>query len=221
MSKRKEVITKLNEAMKQVDVNKFEYIGTTTNLKMYDAYYVSENANDFHQWCDMVYEDEYQEMLQEYNVDMIHVGRTSSFFFENKLSNMGYFDVSDFEGTTRHPITLENKRLMMFIEFMKNHCSVDIEYSCNDLDWDCSEIVDLSEVDWLLQQHYEEYSEEAEEEVIDDIFMYTNLTLLAQEFEEFCNDELDNLNHAYMWLESFKANQVEYYKEWLACQDEY
>lgn len=39
MSKRKEVMEKLNKAMKSVSVDKFNFIGTKTNLKMYDAFY--------------------------------------------------------------------------------------------------------------------------------------------------------------------------------------
>ena len=61
MSKRKEVMEKLNKAMKSVSVDKFNFIGTKTNLKMYDAFYEAKNSDDFYDWCEMVYENDYED----------------------------------------------------------------------------------------------------------------------------------------------------------------
>lgn len=212
MSKRKEVMEKLNKAMKSVSVDKFNFIGTKTNLKMYDAFYEAKNSDDFHDWCEMVYENDYEEMLSEYEIDTHYIGRTSSFYFCSTYGVYNIYSIDDYSDNSVYKTSLENKRLMMFQEFMDYKFGIDIEFDSTDLDWDISEIVELSEIDWDMKYDL------LEDESIEDIFGLVDFNELSQEFEDFCCDELDGINKAYMWLENFKDNQVEYFKDWLECQ---
>lgn len=212
MSKRKEVMEKLNKAMKSVSVDKFNFIGTKTNLKMYDAFYEAKNSDDFYDWCEMVYKHDYEEMLSEYGIDTHYIGRTSSFYFCSRYGVYNIYNIDDYSDNSVYKTSLENKRLMMFQEFMDYKFGIDIEFDSTDLDWDISEIVELSEIDWDMKYDL------LEDESIENIFGLVDFNELSQEFEDFCCDELDGINKAYMWLENFKDNQVEYFKDWLECQ---
>lgn len=162
----------------------------TTNLKLHELANTidTEGWDSFNVFCEGEF-DNFNEFLKEKNVKMVHVGRTSSFYL---ISN--------------NTLSFYNSMINGF-------------YNINDLDifiGELSSYIDVPDVfeyerpdDYLYNIDMPDYRETLEDDIFStDQFLKTELPELKK--------ELDNVKSCYQYIEQFKAESIEFYKEFLA-----
>lgn len=190
-------IEKLNRQFKKLQ--KYTQDLNDTNLKLYDvAFYVGNDEkllNDFENFCFSEYEY-FEYWLNENMLEIQQIGRTSSFYFYggHSQSNFYDFDIYDMKNDENIFNTLgyglESELETLFI-------SDDFYQAYYNFENDCR--IDLLDNDDL-----------------DDL--ETELDNSIYELEEYLQayyKEIKAVKRAYKWLEDYKANQVENFKDYV------
>lgn len=208
INQKKEVLALLNYALESIPAEKFKWIGHETNLKLYDAAYYTPQDDRvgedwFRDWCDDVYYLEYLPKLNSKDVRMEHIGSTSTFYYVPENGGLfSYVDMSDYD-----EVDNKGKRLYAFLDFLMYEYNFEAEGE---------DVGDKSFKNVLSIREYQDYYECSFEEACEDLsFLSQSPEGLADEFKQFCDEALNEINEMYEYLENFKENQVEYFEEYI------
>lgn len=191
------------------------------NLKLYDvAYHTAEmiekyypnftgSADDlFSNFCDTEYWS-FEEYLNEENLVMNHVGRTSSFYFGLKNDKRADELFELIEESSKERIKWN-----------------DIVQSGYDYLYVLDSVDDSTKAKDIVKNYIEEHSNMNDFDLMSVLEEIENGT---EEFVDILTDEkydldsfqedITKVRKAYEWLDDYKVNQLEYFKEFLLFQD--
>ena len=171
-----------------------------TDLKLYDvAFYVGDDEkllNDFANFCECEY-DYFQYWLEENMLQTEYIGRTSSFKFYGGYaeSNFYDFDIYDIKDDNNIFDTLgyglESETELLLNSSNLKEFYYDLE---NELNYDLSDSDELDDLETELEDAIEE----------------------LEEYLQAYYKEIKGVKRAYKWLESYKDNQIENFKDFVA-----
>lgn len=190
-------IKKLNKQFKKLQkhTEDLDY----TDLKLHDvAYHIDDNEkslNIFEDFCQFHY-DMFLDWLDENDLTTKYIGRTSSFYFHGK--NIYDFDIYDMKEDNNIFDTLaygiESEVETLFNSDSLGYAYYDLE---NYLNYDLQDDEDLEN-------------------------LYIVLDNALYEIEEYLLEyyrEIRSVRKAYKWLENFKLNQLDYFKDYEISND--
>lgn len=191
-------IEKLNRQFKKLQKHTIDL--DYTNLKLYDvAYYIGHNEieiNAFQSFCDMEY-DYFEYWLKENNLKIEQIGNTSSFYFYSDENPYNFYDFDIYE-------MKEDENIFDTL----GYCSSD-------------ELETLFISDDFYQAYYN-LENDCHMSLLDDYDLEdleTELDNAIYELEEYLQAycvQVRAVKRAYKWLENYKANQVENFKDFVA-----
>lgn len=191
-------IEKLNKQFKKLQKHTID-LGYT-NLKLYDvAYYVSHDEkllNHFENYCHFEYEY-FNDWLQENNLKTEQIGRTSSFYFYSDESPYNFYDFDIYDmkedenifDTLGYGLESELETLFNSDNFYQAYYNLE-----NDCSIDLQDEYDLEDLEIELDNSIEE----------------------LEEYLQAYYKEIKAVKRANKWLNDYKANQVEYFKDFVA-----
>ena len=191
-------IEKLNRQFKKLQEHTQDL--SYTNLKLYDiAYYAGSNEkllSHFENYCHSEY-DYFQYWLEENMLQTEYIGRTSSFKFYGGYaeSNFYDFDIYDMKNDQNIFDTLgfgfesELETLFNSNDFYQAYYNLE-----NDLNYDLLDCDDLDDLETGLEDTIEE----------------------LEEYLQAYYKEIKVVKRAYKWLENYKDNQIENFKDFVA-----
>ena len=192
-------IEKLNKQFKKLQKHTQDL--SYTNLKLHDiAFYVGNDEKllkHFENFCECEY-DYFQYWLEENNLKTEQLGRTSSFYFHS-LDKNPYsfydFDIYDMKDdknifdTLGYGLESELETLFISDDFYQAYYNLE-----NDCHIDLSDDYDLDDLETELEDAMEE----------------------LEEYLQAYYKEIKGVKRAYKWLESYKDNQIENFKDFVA-----
>lgn len=191
-------IEKLNKQFKKLQKHTQDL--SYTNLKLYDvAYYVDTDEkllSYFDDYCHLEY-DYFNYWLEEQMLETEYIGRTSSFYFYGGYAESNFYDFDIYDMKEDKSIFdtlgygLESELEIIFNSDSLENAYYNLE---NDLNYDLQDNDDLEN-------------------------LYSDLDNSIYELEEYLKayyKEVKAVKRAYKWLESYKANQVEDFKDFVA-----
>lgn len=191
-------IEKLNKQFKKLQ--KHTEGLTHTNLKLHEvAYYIGHNEreiNAFQSFCDTEFEY-FEYWLQENNLKIEQIGRTSSFYFYSDESPYNFYDFDIYDMKEDENIFdtlgygLESELETLFNSESMYQAFYDFENYCR---YDLLDSEDLENLDIELDNSIYE---------------------LEEYLQAYCI-QVRAVKRAYKWLESYKKNQVENFKDFVA-----
>ena len=191
-------IEKLNDQFKKLQKHTQDL--NYTNLKLYEvSYYVGDDEkllNDFASFCECEY-DYFQYWLEENMLQTEYIGRTSSFKFYGGYaeSNFYDFDIYDIKDDNNIFDTLgyglESETELLLNSSNLKEFYYDLE---NELNYDLSDSDELDDLETELEDAIEE----------------------LEEYLQAYYKEIKGVKRAYKWLESYKDNQIENFKDFVA-----
>ena len=191
-------IEKLNRQFKKLQEHTQDL--SYTNLKLYDvSFYVGDDEkllNDFANFCECEY-DYFQHWLDENMLKTEYIGRTSSFYFYGGYAESNFYDFDIYDMKNDHNIFdtlgygLESETEIIFDSGSLEYAYYELE---NVLNYDLSDSDELDDLETELEDAIEE----------------------LEEYLQAYYKEIKGVKRAYKWLESYKANQVEDFKEYVA-----
>ena len=170
-----------------------------TDLKLHDvAFYVGDDEkllNDFANFCECEY-DYFQYWLEENMLQTEYIGRTSSFYFygghsESNFYDFDIYDMKDDENifdTLGFGFESELETLFNSNDFYQAYYNLE-----NDLNYDLLDCDDLDDLETGLEDTIEE----------------------LEEYLQAYYKEIKDVKRAYKWLENYKDNQVENFKDFV------
>ena len=191
-------IEKINRQFKKLQEHTQDL--SYTNLKLYDvSFYVGDDEkllNDFANFCECEY-DYFQYWLEENMLQTEYIGRTSSFYFYGGYaeSNFYDFDIYDMKDdnnifdTLGYGLESELETLFISDDFYQAYYNLE-----NDCHIDLSDDYDLDDLETELEDAIEE----------------------LEEYLQAYYKEIKGVKRAYKWLESYKDNQIENFKDFVA-----
>lgn len=186
----------VNEVIKDEELVKgINRLGEYTNLKLYDICSEFEFNNDcdydnFNLFCQFSFED-FESYLNENNLKMDYIGRTSSFRLIDKKSNLSYYYGQDWED-----VELEEKAIMLLQEFLSySNIFITVEEIISG-----EHLIDEEDIEEFDYYYDMETNEDKD---------------FIKDFKDFVKYEVEFLEGAYKYIEDFKENQCAYYKEFL------
>lgn len=211
-----EILEKLNYALSKVSLSHFRWIGTTTNLKMHDAFsYACDESDEslFEEWCHESFYQEYLPTLRRLNMEEETIGFSSSFRFKSKDTELTHvYDLHAYENESE-----KARRLMVFEEFIYSQFRY---FSFVSSDFKQDHIVGVKSIEDQISYQMDNYRLSLDE-CLEEL-EFPNLTKeeLAHEFENFCKEELKDLNRMYDFLQDFSENQVELFKGFIGITED-
>ena len=191
-------ITKLNDKFKKLQKHTQDL--NYTNLKLYEvAYYVGDDEkllNDFASFCECEY-DYFQYWLEENNLKTEQLGRTSSFYFYGGYAESNFYDFDIYDMKNDQNIFdtlgygLESETELLLNSSNLKEFYYDLE---NELNYDLSDSDELDDLETELEDAIEE----------------------LEEYLQAYYKEIKGVKRAYKWLESYKDNQIENFKDFVA-----
>ena len=190
-------IEKLNRQFKKLQEHTQDL--SYTNLKLYDvSFYVGDDEkllNDFANFCECEY-DYFQYWLEENMLQTEYIGRTSSFRFyggyaESNFYDFDIYDMKDDENifdTLGFGFESELETLFNSNDFYQAYYNLE-----NDLNYDLLDCDDLDDLETGLEDSIEE----------------------LEEYLQSYYKEIKAVKRAYKWLENYKDNQVENFKDFV------
>ena len=191
-------IERLNKQFKKLQEHTINL--NYTDLKLHDvAYYVDSDKrllNHFENYCQFEYEF-FNEWLEENMLKTRYIGRTSSFYFYggHSESNFYDFDIYDMKddnnifNTLGYGLESELETLFDSDDFYQAYYNLE-----NDCHMSLTDEYDLDDLEIELENSIEE----------------------LEEYLQAYYKEIKAVKRAYKWLESYKTNQVEDFKEYAA-----
>ena len=191
-------IERLNDQFKKLQKHTID-LGYT-NLKLYDvSYYVGDDEKllkHFENFCECEY-DYFQYWLDENMLKTEYIGRTSSFYFYGGYSESNFYDFDIYDmkddknifDTLGYGLESELETLFNSDDFYQAYYN--LENNCH---------VDLSD-DYDLEDLETEFD---------------NSIYELEEYLQAYYKEIKAVKRAYKWLESYKDNQIENFKDFVA-----
>ena len=171
-----------------------------TDLKLYDvAFYVGDDEkllNDFANFCECEY-DYFQYWLEENMLQTEYIGRTSSFKFYGGYAESNFYDFDIYDMKDDNNIFdtlgygLESETELLLNSSNLKEFYYDLE---NELNYDLSDSDELDDLETELEDAIEE----------------------LEEYLQAYYKEIKGVKRAYKWLESYKDNQIENFKDFVA-----
>ena len=191
-------IEKLNKQFKKLQKHTQDL--NATNLKLYDvAYYVGDDEkllNHFRNFCEFEYEY-FEEYLKENMLETEYIGRTSSFKFYGGYAESNFYDFDIYDMKDDENIFdtlgygLESETEIIFDSGSLEYAYYELE---NVLNYDLSDSDELDDLETELEDAIEE----------------------LEEYLQAYYKEIKGVKRAYKWLESYKDNQIENFKDFVA-----
>ena len=191
-------ITKLNDQFKKLQKHTQDL--NYTNLKLYEvSYYVGDDEkllNDFASFCECEY-DYFQYWLEENMLQTEYIGRTSSFYFYGGYAESNFYDFNIYDMKNDQNIFdtlgygLESETELLLNSSNLKEFYYDLE---NELNYDLSDSDELDDLETELEDAIEE----------------------LEEYLQAYYKEIKGVKRAYKWLESYKDNQIENFKDFVA-----
>jgi len=191
-------IERLNKQFKKLQKHT-EYLNYT-DLKLHDvAYYVDSDErllNHFENYCQFEYEF-FNDWLKENNLKTEQIGNTSSFYFYSDGSPYDFYDfdiyniVEDSNIFDTLGYGLESELETLFNSENMYQAFYDFENYCH--------------IDLLDSEDLEDLEIELDNSIYE-----------LEEYLQAYYKEIKAVKRAYKWLENYKANQVEYFKDFVA-----
>ena len=191
-------IEKLNRQFKKLQKHTQDL--NYTNLKLYEvAYYVGHDEkllNDFASFCECEY-DYFQYWLEENMLQTEYIGRTSSFKFYGGYAESNFYDFDIYDMKDDENIFdtlgygLESETEIIFDSGSLEYAYYELE---NVLNYDLSDSDELDDLETELEDAIEE----------------------LEEYLQAYYKEIKGVKRAYKWLESYKDNQIENFKDFVA-----
>lgn len=189
-------IEKLNKQFKKLQehTQNLNY----TDLKLYDiAFYVDNEklSKHFENFCECEY-DYFQYWLDENMLKTEYIGRTSSFYFYGGYSESNFYDFDIYDMKDDKNIFdtlgygLESETELLFNSSNLKELYYDLE---NELNYDLSDSDELEELESVIEDTIEE----------------------LQNYLHAYYKEIKAVKRAYKWLEDYKANQIENFKDYV------
>ena len=190
-------IEKLNRQFKKLQEHTQDL--SYTDLKLHDvSYYVGDDEKllkHFDNFCECEY-DYFQYWLEENMLQTEYIGRTSSFKFYGGYaeSNFYDFDIYDMKDdnnifdTLGYGLESELETLFNSDDFYQAYYNLE-----NDCHMSLTDEYDLDDLETELENSIEE----------------------LEEYLQAYYKEIKAIKRAYKWLENYKANQVEYFKDYV------
>ena len=186
--------------------DKIEYLGSTENLKLHEiAMYCYDNNVEielFNIFCQFEF-DNFMEILKENDIELNYIGRTSTFrvignyFLTN--DNYSIYEIENFDNTS-----IIKEKIIYLIEnyFYKSYSycfDFKFDKEGNIIDFDYNE----------LKNYILEYSDS--KEVLKNIYkeLWNNNVI----------EELNNIVSTYKYIQEFKENQIEIFKNFLEIEE--
>ena len=171
-----------------------------TNLKLYDvSFYVGDDEkllNDFANFCECEY-DYFQHWLDENMLKTEYIGRTSSFYFYGGYAESNFYDFDIYDMKNDQNIFdtlgygLESETELLLNSSNLKEFYYDLE---NELNYDLSDSDELDDLETELEDAIEE----------------------LEEYLQAYYKEIKGVKRAYKWLENYKSNQIENFKDFVA-----
>ena len=191
-------IEKLNKQFKKLQ--KHTQGLNYTDLKLHDvAFYVGDDEKllkHFENFCVAEY-DYFEYWLDENMLETQQIGRTSSFKFYGGYAESNFYDFDIYDMKDDNNIFdtlgygLESETELLLNSSNLKEFYYDLE---NELNYDLSDDYDLDDLETELEDAIEE----------------------LEEYLHAYYKEIKAVKRAYKWLESYKTNQVEDFKEYVA-----
>ena len=191
-------IEKLNDQFKKLQKHTQDL--NYTNLKLYEvSYYVGDDEkllNDFASFCECEY-DYFQYWLEENMLQTEYIGRTSSFYFYGGYAESNFYDFNIYDMKNDQNIFdtlgygLESETELLLNSSNLKEFYYDLE---NELNYDLSDSDELDDLETELEDAIEE----------------------LEEYLQAYYKEIKGVKRAYKWLESYKDNQIENFKDFVA-----
>ena len=191
-------IEKLNRQFKKLQEHTQDL--SYTNLKLYDvSFYVGDDEkllNDFANFCECEY-DYFQYWLEENMLQTEYIGRTSSFKFYGGYAESNFYDFDIYDMKDDNNIFdtlgygLESETELLLNSSNLKEFYYDLE---NELNYDLSDSDELDNLETELEDTIEE----------------------LEEYLQAYYKEIKGVKRAYKWLESYKDNQIENFKDFVA-----
>ena len=191
-------IEKLNKQFKKLQKHTQDL--NATNLKLHDiAFYVGDDEkllNHFRNFCEFEYEF-FNDWLQEDKLKIEQIGRTSSFYFYSDESPYNFYDFDIYDmkedenifDTLGYGLESELETLFISDDFYQAYYNLE-----NDCHMSLSDDYDLDDLETELDNAIEE----------------------LEEYLQAYYKQIKAVKRAYKWLENYKANQVEDFKDFVA-----
>ena len=191
-------IEKLNRQFKKLQEHTQDL--SYTNLKLYDAsFYVGDDEKllkHFENFCECEY-DYFQYWLDENMLKTEYIGRTSSFYFYGGYAESNFYDFDIYDMKNDQNIFdtlgygLESETELLLNSSNLKEFYYDLE---NELNYDLSDSDELDDLETELEDAIEE----------------------LEEYLQAYYKEIKGVKRAYKWLESYKDNQIENFKDFVA-----
>ena len=191
-------IEKLNQQFKKLQKHTQDL--NYTNLKLYEvAYYVGNNEKllkHFENFCVAEY-DFFEYWLDENMLETEYIGRTSSFKFYGGYAESNFYDFDIYDMKDDNNIFdtlgygLESETELLLNSSNLKEFYYDLE---NELNYDLSDSDELDDLETELEDAIEE----------------------LEEYLQAYYKEIKGVKRAYKWLESYKDNQIENFKDFVA-----
>lgn len=191
-----------------------------TNLKLYDAFFYAyeigekENKLDyynslFYDFCECSYEYDFKEMMESLDnwVYCEYIGRTSTFYFTtNDLENNLFRDLLN--------ANCNDKAFEAFLETVLFEAS---EYDSDEL-LSTKKFLAIYKNRYLHGKDFAEFSDPNEEKEMFLLEYRDELSDFIENFDPILSElerDIAKVLKAYKWLETFKENQVEYFRAYI------
>ncbi|QSJ04120.1 hypothetical protein vBSscSF1_49 [Staphylococcus phage vB-SscS-F1] len=190
-------IEKLNRQFKKLQKHTKD-LGYT-DLKLHDvSFYVGNDEKllkHFENFCECEY-DYFNDWLEENMLETEYIGRTSSFYFYGGYAESNFYDFDIYDMKDDQNIFdtlgygLESEIELLLDSSNLKEFYYDLE---NNLNYDLSDSDELDDLEIELENSIEE----------------------LQEYLIAYYKEIKAVKRAYKWLEDYKANQVDYFKDYV------
>ena len=181
------------------------YLGNTTNLKLYDVsmYCYENNIEDdyFNFFCECEY-NYFNDTLKENNIELKYIGRTSTFRVIGENYFNGYWSIYDIEDFDKN-ISIREKIGYIIENYFYKEYNIGLEFEYdkegNIINFDYEE----------LKNYMLGYNDS--KEVLKNLY----IELLSNNLIE----ELYNIVSTYKYINDFKENQIEIFKNFLEIEE--
>lgn len=204
---KKNIIDKLNKGLEKIfaTVNKdyINCIGRCTDLKLHniicsDLY----NDDDFNNFCYYAFND-YEDFENTLSVKREYIHLSSKFYILPSDNILNFFDIQYLENRSY------KEKILYLLDIFVN-TQIDYSLSINDLIIiDNNKITDIGNFATEFVKDYCNYFY-ANSKNIDDI-----INEFINDFNKFINDYFEDVWKLYDYIDDFKKNQMQYYKDYI------
>ena len=200
---KKNIIDKLNKGLEKIfaTANKdyINCIGRCTDLKLHniicsDLY----NDDDFNNFCYYAFND-YEDFENTLNAKREYIHLSSKFYILPDDNILSFFDIQYLENKSY------KEKILYLLDIFVN-TQIDYSFSIDDLIVvDNNKIIDIGNfaIDFIKNYYYLYKN-------IDDI-----INEFINDFNKFINDYFEDVWKLYDYIDDFKENQLEFYKDYI------